>query len=890
MAKLPVYGSDRSVGTGSEFMRPEQPSSDIAAGIVRLGNAVTSVGVVDARNADEEARRLRRQNERDDNVRLAATVLEYGSTIRDRALSDREGLSESGAGYTTGLETFANEERERLIRERFGHRTDLDYVRLQFNRVSEPRMNEAAAFEANRRQEWRAGTSTQRLDSLRVSLASDATPERYNQLVAEWDEFITTAIGGNARVQERYREIGRRTLARTALEAAAARDQGGFVTRVTEALANTPTDENRATNPMVSNILTRADASGVPREVLLAIGQLESRLNANAPRPTRRDGTVMSSAEGGWQITDEMARILGVRNRRDPVETTAAIADYVSQVRSRLQERGVEPTLGRTYMVYNMGQPLAYAVMRADPNARIEDVIRNVYAGNRGLAFAEQVIGNNPRMYRAGMTVGQVIANYERQTEGARSETAGFANGGQVNSEVSAQAIITRELGFEATGLTARDLGEVLVMARQGLSEGTARDRSRANGERVLNGEARADPYSQTDRNNVAAASTERGTHNGIASGDRDAFLAARRETDAAGHVPTNIMHAFRAAINGGRNNPGQVMAYQALSDLQSTNPGAYDASQIPEDERNRIREFQVATQLQGLSPAQAIERIEFRRSTEGRATIQAMRDQFGTGRNSELRRRTWSELAGAFDQAWTPMSGPNSTGFGGSDNWQQLALDTYHQHYQHWRQNGYSEDDARGRAILDMRDRWGVSNVMGGRGPSQVLMPFAPERVFGDGRRINGSFEWITQQARETIGSYIMSRSDLMARIRQDTGQQNPTYQMLFGRRDPTSGNYVDAAQGVGDVDFRLVPNQRTAEDVAAGREPTYRLFFRGPTGNIEEVPQGFAPHYEGALSRAEAEFRSGSAPRRRPHAPNPPDLLAPNESRTRSGVRVPN
>ena len=471
--------------------------------------------------ADQQNKR-----EADDNLRLQSDALDLRSTLRDEALRRQEQLPENNQAenFTRDLATFARDEVERRVSERFAHRSDIDRVRLAYDRVVAPILDSAATFEAGRRQQWRAHVTERRITDLSSSLALNATSDRFNQLLGEWDEFVNSSVGGSDAVRQRFSQMGRQRLQKALLDARAAADPEDFVRRVIEAQqgqaaspagpdATDPAmDPGRrqsrtsvpSSNPLVREIVVQADAHGVPREIMLGIGHIESRLNTNAGRPRRSDGTEMSSAEGGWQIIDQMARAMGVTNKRDPVESTAAVARFLSGVRARLQDRGIEPTPGLTYMHWNMGEGLAGAVLRANPDERIEHVVHRVYAGDP--EFADKVLANNPSLYRRGMTVQQVRDRYDAAMRDAMSATSGqlpvetpSTIGAPGASTAEARRLISSIIGLDASELGAADLAAVLVQAQQAIAQTSRRTAQLRGGEAHIQGATQARPL-QRDR------------------------------------------------------------------------------------------------------------------------------------------------------------------------------------------------------------------------------------------------------------------------------------------------------------------------------------------------------------------------------------------------------
>jgi hypothetical protein len=60
-----------------------------------------------------------------------------------------------------------------------------------------------------------------------------------------------------------------------------------------------------------------ANVMGINPEILLGMGWIESRLNANAGKPTTKDGRVLSSAEGPWQIIDSPSTLAAIGITKD---------------------------------------------------------------------------------------------------------------------------------------------------------------------------------------------------------------------------------------------------------------------------------------------------------------------------------------------------------------------------------------------------------------------------------------------------------------------------------------------------------------------------------------------------------------------------------------------
>jgi hypothetical protein len=72
--------------------------------------------------------------------------------------------------------------------------------------------------------------------------------------------------------------------------------------------------------------------------------------------------------------------------------------------------------------------------------------------------------------------------------------------------------------------------------------------------------------------------------------------------------------------------------------------------------------------------------------------------------------------------------------------------------------------EDAKALALDDMKQMWGVSGVAGENW--QNYMPYPPEKVLGDGQRIEGSFDWLTNQVRGQMANWVRDRGDVIGKL----------------------------------------------------------------------------------------------------------------------------
>lgn len=832
MVKLPSYVNNQALAatelnTGG-FTRLNSPQTAIGDSVSRLGRAIGDFASVRAEQNERIIAKTEAQREADDRIRLEARLMDYTDGLQAEALKRQEDMPEGGFGYSSGLAEYAATEADTMIKQNFAHREDQEYVALRFQQARQGVLDQAAVTEFKTRLEWRGDVTGRKVSELSASVGAD--PENYGPAVKVWDDFVQSSIVAGENSKKAFRTLGMQKLARAELDARVARDPEAFRSAFRGSFENQPT---QMAEPHIAGTITAANDAGIDPRTALAIGMLESTLDPKKGNPKREDGTIASSAIGMWQIlaAPDTLNELGIskEDRTNYAVATPAIMRHLARNNERLKAAGISPTPGKTYMTWNIGPGAAMAVMRADPDASIETVLSRVWA-HKGPAWVEQALGNNRHMYRRGMTVRQVIDNYERKVAGAEKSVQGYITGTNLTTDEQARAVFS-SIGLKGGEfLTARDAAEVFIDVDKKLGV-VSKEQAKINlGTSILNGDIAPDRYDteiQSAVNDVAAR-TDLGPK--VAAGDPDAMTEARKMTAVAGFIPAPILNGYREAINAAGDSPNKAMAYAALADIADGEPRVYDATKMPDDERSRINEYRAYTTTLQLSPATAIKRIEEARTPEGRKIREAMAE----ATKEELKSLSWSDIRAKFDASWFSTPQPVN------DVTREVAVEAYRVGYRYHRETGRTPEEAKALSLQDMTGRqWGVTSLFGN---VQKFTQFPVEQNFDP---VEKSHKWVLDQAKNVVKTYLRETGKIKTQTIRGLGKVEEA-------RDP---------------EVMLIPRVETAQDFRANKPLRYELWYRRDDGMTAVIPdRWFTPDWVTAQSEANERFREQRARNPRP------------------------
>ena len=161
--------------------------------------------------------------------------------------------------------------------------------------------------------------------------------------------------------------------------------------------------ETMALPSNAKSIARKAQQEGVNPSVALTISHIETggRFNHTAKNPT-------SSAHGLFQILDKTWKGQGGGDRYSVDEQIKQGLKHIKNANASMRKSlGREPVEHEQYLGHLLGPGGAAAVLKADPNAKLIDVVRKYDSKN-----ANDIVNNNGM---SGLTVGQAIGKWEQK-------------------------------------------------------------------------------------------------------------------------------------------------------------------------------------------------------------------------------------------------------------------------------------------------------------------------------------------------------------------------------------------------------------------------------------------------------------------------------------------
>ena len=458
-------------------------------------------------------------------------------------------------------------------------------------------------------------------------------------------------------LQSRLTAVGLAKLDRAHIESIAAHNPKAFTEAAAGAFRNSPSPD---LPQHIKDVVNGANNFGVDPRTMLAIGQIESRLDPKAGRP----GT-LSTAEGMFQVIDDKDTLdeLGITKDQkfDTALVSSRLSAYVQRKTEVMKRQGIPVTPGKQYMFWNMGPGVALATMKSDPNVPIDTIINRVLS-NKSPEFRASFLRNNPSMYKSGMTAGEVVANYDRQMASATSATSKYVTDNNVEADDAAHKFFEKVTPGGAPNLSARDLGEIYVMAQAKHAQATQEQQSYDRGTAFISGDAKADPRDEHAQKDVNEVVLKHGMANGLVEGDPEAHKTAARLIENVGFAPDAMVNAYSATLAGG-DIKGKSATYAALADLEARNPGAYAATKLPAKDRERVDQYVALTTVSQLSPQDAIRSVDYHNSPEGKKQADAERAGLQSTRGTEIKALAELDVIKHFDEKWTGSNPTDAEG-----------------------------------------------------------------------------------------------------------------------------------------------------------------------------------------------------------------------------------
>lgn len=179
--------------------------------------------------------------------------------------------------------------------------------------------------------------------------------------------------------------------------------------------------ESMALPNNAKTIARKAQQEGIDPSVALTIAKMESDFSHTAQPPIGKNGKRPSTAHGLFQVLDKSWKGLGGKDRNNVDEQIRIGLKHIKQADSYMRKSlGREPVAHEQYLGHLLGPGGASAVLKADPNARLIDVVRKFDSKN-----ADAIVNNNGM---SGLTVGQAIGKWEKKWNGLSNRYGGSSS------------------------------------------------------------------------------------------------------------------------------------------------------------------------------------------------------------------------------------------------------------------------------------------------------------------------------------------------------------------------------------------------------------------------------------------------------------------------------
>lgn len=533
---------------------------------------------------------------------------------------------------------------------------------------------------------------------------------------------------------------------------------------------------------VTADLLKRADTN--PQSVIDTL-RGESVTN----RILKIEGTAKnpaSSATGTGQFIKETWLDVVKRNRPDltkgrsdadilALRSNAQLGAEMTEVYrleniATLKKAGIEnPTPGNQYLAHFLGPGGAAAVLRADPNTPVGDVLAMVV----GKKKADEMIAANQSIL-ANKTAGAVVAWSENLMAGGPEQKIAS----MLPAEVKYRLLNTAQLKIEALSNKAstdrsQQLERALIDANAGL--GPLPKREDIENDPILNDARRNTLLRQYDAATKGVAELQRvaakfsdpnaGPFNPHDKADTDAIdklyvafggdqPALQRVLDRTRIVPKTAATSLRGDLASG-DLTRVAKALQTTSNIMAQHPTAFVASTARKDFEDAAVTFAHNTQDLGLTAEQA-----------ARQYIDSQTPEYQAKKNARIKSEdlneivkkqvTPSDVRSAFDTSWWP--GKPQLAFN-PETRQAMYNDYVDAFKEAYSDNG---DVSKSKAVAAdaMKKTWGVTSISG----SEVIVRYPPERapVYAG---VDNAAEKIAAQAIKSIKEetgFVVERSQL--------------------------------------------------------------------------------------------------------------------------------
>lgn len=808
MARLPGYENQRSVSTGSEFMRARAPRDATGAGAVNFAAAIAGVGGQMQRVDDQLDAKQRQAQERIDKLAAEAEVVRADSDGLKILQEEQQNIREDGAGFTANVmrrHTELWQERVKNIPEHLRPEKELSYVRSR-----EALSRQAATVELQQRNQFTLKVSNEKATSLATGITSGVMDHATAR--ADVDKFVDTLSLPPNRAMLLKRQMGMKVDEAHILRQIELNPDG-----VLRDLKNYQPGRPRSSNPNVNTTIEAAERHGIPTNIMLAIVEGESKFDHTVDMSKKINpatGRPYSSAYGLGQMIDANWKEVGLAKSADPAIQAEATARLLSKRISTLQSNNIEVTPENVWGAHFVGPGGFVALMRANPNASLRDVLLPLYGESKW----RQATTGNGTLLQDNATVGETLARIKAFVDRNAAAVEKRITNDPARDPTSVVEVAGAQLGY----MTAQDANRYIGKAQEAVSK--IRDTELQMWTKQQMDDGLINPFTSADRRAVDKWAASSGINVAMNQGDPQAYGTAMAMIKTQKYLPRPLAEEAEFAITS-PDRARRQLGYELLSQLEIDMPiGGLQRSGVTGEMAKRVQRVAALRTQMNMPLNQAVALVE-REFTDDFAE-RVRRDK--TRVDNTMASITAGHFEAHFNSA-TGLFGWGGTVYG-SPAAKERMLAQFQERVRYHLNDGAEKDTAIASAKHEMSRAYGVDNTFG----QKRLMHWPPSKVLPTGE--DGTHRWVSDAVTTFVNTSLGANG----------------YKFKVAPKD-----------------VFLIGTAETGRTAMAGQGVKYEVSYYDDKGRLQMLPGGFTVNPEeyrarvvqmkllGEASMADAEGR---------------------------------
>lgn len=472
-------------------------------------------------------------------------------------------------------------------------------------------------------------------------------------------------------------------------------------------------------------------------QVVDRIVGVESGGKANAKNP-------LSSAYGSGQFISstwlnliketkpELARgrsdeqLLDLRS--DPNLSREMVGAYAAKNGAFLKSQGIEATPGNTYLAHFLGPQGAAAVLKADPNTPVSEIVgRDAVRANPSILggktagsvaswASDKMGGTQTAQGPAGFIPADQRMKLYRQAEtevAQRQNAAGIARGEELEASIIDAKAGKGDMPPRSVIESDPTISESVRNALKVRYDTAVGDVASAQAAWTKFSDPNAgsfNPYTKDDRDNADVI------YQRLGGGP----IALQAVVDRTGIMPASAATAIRGDLVSG--NPQKVAGALTLSaNLLTRNPNVFAKTEGKEDIENNAITFRTYVDNFGMSAQEATQKMIKEQTPEYQAQLKTKLKNEDIDKIVKTR-LSLTDLTSGFNEG-LPIIGRPNVEF--DPRARKEAFDDYAEIFRDRYMETGDVNVAKSQAVAQMKKVWGVSSVSG----TSTLMKYPPEK-----------------------------------------------------------------------------------------------------------------------------------------------------------------